>query len=31
LGEMFPGWRIGPRIGGAIEQSLQQLTPPAAG
>jgi hypothetical protein len=31
LGEMFPGWQIGPRIGGGIEQSLQQLTPPAAG
>jgi len=31
LDEMFPGWHIGPRIGGPIEQSLQQLTPPLAG
>jgi hypothetical protein len=31
LGEMFPGWHIGPVIAGTIDQSLQRLTPPAAG
>jgi hypothetical protein len=30
LGELFPGWQIGPPIGGGIEQPLQQLTPPSA-